>query len=569
MERNIKKYILKSNYFWLSFIILFQILFLISYMNNKVGFFIDENYTYGYANSKSPMPYGFILRNQDYSISNDIFNKWIDNKFFHLYLTAKNTDNYESIYNNHKYDLHPPLYSFILNKICSFYPGVFSPWYGFIINIFCFITVQILIFKISYVFFKSSIAFFPVLLYGYSLASINTYIYIRMYALVTVFFLLTTYLHLLYLKKQSKTILCYIFISNLLGFLTDYTLMVYQFFLSVFMCFYLKKMKNFKEMIIYGIIELIAVICIYFYFPIIFNSYLANKENINIFRFFSLSIGSIYAFIEIVLKQLIGCPELFVNELGNFFTIVVMLTLYVSIFIYLLSLFFKKKGNNKFSLLDILDYRFYVILFPILFYLYSMYYLTEFMVICKERYYFSIIPSVCIMIIFGIYKLLDSKFNHKYLLSLMLFIITLSSQASFLNNTEEFTLSNIDQKNRVKLKQIIKDSNCIVFTLVDHFILNFSDLLINAKNVFPTRINDVDVKKLSIALNNLTMQTNGKILIILPHNYVLNYYKPMLDNKQIINYIEKNTNYKYIFLFTAKNSFLLYDVFQLTLKSDI
>ena len=44
-------------------------------------------------------------------------------------------DNYKYVYDLQSYDVHPPVYYFMLHTVCSVMPGVFSMWQGIGLNI--------------------------------------------------------------------------------------------------------------------------------------------------------------------------------------------------------------------------------------------------------------------------------------------------------------------------------------------------------------------------------------------------------------------------------------------------
>ena len=115
-------------------------------MNNKVGFFCDEVYTFSLSNSKLGILFECYGK-PDY----DCNYRWTDGKMIKEYITVSNAHRFDySIgYKNQIKDSHPPLYNYIVHTICSFFPRTFSKWYGFSFNLVVFIFLQILLFIIS------------------------------------------------------------------------------------------------------------------------------------------------------------------------------------------------------------------------------------------------------------------------------------------------------------------------------------------------------------------------------------------------------------------------------------
>ena len=121
-----------SNYKWIFCTILFLIFVSIFFAILKAGYFVDETYSYAVANST----YGPDIYNQfpDNIISDKILTK----SDFYSYLTVDPGQqfDYAGVIYSAGLDTLPPLYYLILHTICSFFPAVFSKWFGLIINIF-------------------------------------------------------------------------------------------------------------------------------------------------------------------------------------------------------------------------------------------------------------------------------------------------------------------------------------------------------------------------------------------------------------------------------------------------
>lgn len=226
----------------------------------KVGYHSDELFTYAYSNNNGVHDLAHEDRDSEVLTNN---NQWLSGKIINSYLSVDTDDrfDYMSIIKNNK-GVHPPMYFILLHTICSFFPEQFSLWYGFIINLVCFVVCQILIFSfVKKITDNYIVALMTCVLYGFSQAAVNTYIFVRMYALVAVWCVLSLNLHydLMTREEKFKRIIPVLSVVTLLGALTHYHFLVYAGILSFCFCvFYLFK-KEIKKMFIYGISQLLPV----------------------------------------------------------------------------------------------------------------------------------------------------------------------------------------------------------------------------------------------------------------------------------------------------------------------
>ena len=117
----------------------------------KTGFHSDEIWGYGTANSY----YEPFIYAEDEALDNSVltpyknFNEWLSGDVFGDYITVQEGEQfaYGSVYYNTIKDNHPPFFFLILHTICSLFPNSYSLWYGFIINIVCFIAMMIFAYK--------------------------------------------------------------------------------------------------------------------------------------------------------------------------------------------------------------------------------------------------------------------------------------------------------------------------------------------------------------------------------------------------------------------------------------
>jgi len=272
-------------------IIIAQVLVFIYFTNQKQGFHIDEILTFTLANSYNR---GF------FQLDDGFMNVWHDSGYFLRELTAgEQAFAFGSVYNNQAMDVHPPLYYYAIHVVSSFLPDYFSKWLGVVPNIFFFFFAIAALYRLSYALFKDRwLALLPCVVWGFSAGAIGTVIYIRMYMMLTIFFVLTPYLHyrLLYNETAKEKILLYlsIILCTFLGVMTHYYFLIFAFFISAFYCFYRLLTKEWSSLIQYVFVMFIALGAAVLYFPAaiyhIFESDLGRDA------FYALSVGGFYEY---------------------------------------------------------------------------------------------------------------------------------------------------------------------------------------------------------------------------------------------------------------------------------
>ena len=251
------------------------------YANKKEGYHVDELYSYGLANSEylpfmhfGEIEYGVkdwmlqygagenladLGRNliNDFKIIKAANWHWRDTALYHDYLRAQANSadtmtttwvsgqeyrdyltatensrfNYASVYYNQRGDVHPPLFYLILHTLCSFFPGVYSKWFGLVMNAFLMLMALITLWRLTKKYLGGDeAALLCVAVYGLSVGFVSTAVFIRMYALLTWMILLCLEAHLDLLQsdfvmtgKRARHLILVI----LLGYLTHYYFVLY------------------------------------------------------------------------------------------------------------------------------------------------------------------------------------------------------------------------------------------------------------------------------------------------------------------------------------------------------
>lgn len=234
-------------------IILLQTLLHIQYGIDKPYFHIDEGYSYGLMNYDKVD----IMNNEDF------YNNWHTNDYYMDYfsISSKEARDFTPVYENQKNDVHPPFYYLILRIASMFTIDSFSKWTGIIPNLILFVISSIFIYLIASKIFKNKLyGVFIVLVNGFTLASIDTTIFIRMYALNALNLLIISYLHMINFNKKELKIkdLSIMSIFIIIGSLTHYYYLVFLFMLFVIYIVKFIKEKNIKNIIKYVIMMIIS-----------------------------------------------------------------------------------------------------------------------------------------------------------------------------------------------------------------------------------------------------------------------------------------------------------------------
>ncbi len=211
----------KSKAFWIALVIIIQsVVYIIAGMG-KNYIHMDEAYSYGLAN----YPRTEILENEDF------MNHWHDAEYYENYLVVNEDEqgDFAVVYNNQRDDVHPPLFYLLLRLGMELTPGEFTKWTGIILNIIVFAVEAVFLYLIVEKLLgdeKNRLveAFVLTLAASVTIAAINTVIYIRMYALLTMWVTISAYLHLRLFdtKRVNPKLLAGIGMTTLLGFLTQY-----------------------------------------------------------------------------------------------------------------------------------------------------------------------------------------------------------------------------------------------------------------------------------------------------------------------------------------------------------
>lgn len=258
MSRLIKR---KNGIWRLLFILVWcmQMLAAVYFCCQKQGFHEDEYYTY-YSTART---YGLNIEDNAWMEKDEYFNEFV--------VLEGERFRYGLVKQVQSWDVHPPVYYWLFHTIASLFPGEFSKWYGLSLNLAAFGISMFLLWLLSLKLTRNNeklsllICFF----YGFTPAVISSVVFIRMYALLTVFVLLCAVLHIKAMEEFSVTkFLMPVAIVTYLGFLTQYYYFIFLFFMAAAFCVYLLwKDRNLWNCIRYAVSLAIAFILAYLTYP--------------------------------------------------------------------------------------------------------------------------------------------------------------------------------------------------------------------------------------------------------------------------------------------------------------
>ncbi len=193
---------------------------------------------------------------------------WIAREHFKGYLECDGKDafNLLSVYYNAKDDIHPPLYYMTVHLMCSIFQGEITVWHGCVINMAALaVTLWLLGCIGDMIFQRKSSTIALMILYAFSSGIIATALWVRMYALLTLWLVWLLYLHIrkvigykqdsfLRVKKSGKAKWIGSFgilIATLVTFWTNYFGLFYLIPLAACTFFLLLKEKRTRECLAY------------------------------------------------------------------------------------------------------------------------------------------------------------------------------------------------------------------------------------------------------------------------------------------------------------------------------
>ncbi len=242
--------------------------------NRSAGLEGDEVFSYISATSNGGFKKVCFLEDQTLYEGQYFYNS--------LSATEEERFNIPMVVKNQEMDTHPPLFYILLNFVCSFFPGVYSRWFGIGLNIILLFAVWVGLFLLLDLFLKNKyMALILSAIFCCSRLSVSMVLFIRMYVLLMACFLFQSWYHLVLLKRSEtqtdmfcaknvwKQYLLLAFIT-LAGALTHYYFLVYQLMISMLYIVVLLKKKEKKQIIYYIVTMAISGISYCIMYPAVF-----------------------------------------------------------------------------------------------------------------------------------------------------------------------------------------------------------------------------------------------------------------------------------------------------------
>lgn len=190
----------------------------------KQGFHVDEYYSY-YSSNRTE---GLYITDKT----------WMDSDVITKELSVVNGEgfNFGLVKEVQSWDVHPPVYYYILHLVCSLTPGKFTMWQGLAINLICMFIALILVRYLAGL-VMSDMKIVPVLvtcIWGLSAGVMTGVVFIRMYMLLTVWIAAVTILHIDARISKSRVFYPLLSLITFIGFMTHYYFFIWLFFLAAF-----------------------------------------------------------------------------------------------------------------------------------------------------------------------------------------------------------------------------------------------------------------------------------------------------------------------------------------------
>ena len=430
--KNIKKYKTKIKIL-LIIIIILQLIYKIYVDYTKEDFFIDEIYSYGLMNNDQ----AFIFEREDFK------NAWHTGTYFNDYITVNSDEvlNLSAVYKNQVEDVHPPLYYLLLRIAATFTINTFTKWTGLILNLIIFTLSAIVVYKIGRNLFKNSIyALLLVVLYGFSLFSMQNTSYIRMYQLLELQLLMLVYWHIKNFNKElNKKELIKLAILVITGFLTHYYYVVFAIGIYLVNMLQYIKEKQWKNILKYNLTLIISAIIAIAVFPAsishVFKGY-RGKDSINKFvktKKLKTVWTSVVAYIKLIRNNIF---DLDIKYMAIFALILIPIILWK-----------RRKLNDKIMYLVV----------PLLTYLFVIIKSAPFV---DLRYVVSIMAFILIIIIYIIKNGLQAFIKNRKIVLVFVTILVIIYSIPTLYN-KKFKYIYYENKEQIKMLEEYKTIPCI------------------------------------------------------------------------------------------------------------
>lgn len=439
-------------------ILILQLCCMFYYGNAKQGYFVDELWSYGLANS---------YYHPHVDCNGALLKGWVTGNYFHDYLRVLPDQRfaYGSVIYNQVYDYHPPLFYMVLHTISSFFPNTFSKWYALVPNMIYFAASMLLLFVLAKRIFKNEwLALVPVIAYGFSAGAISNVVFLRMYVLLTVWVLALMDLHVKWIlndRMQKKDFLLLVLVAYL-GFMTHYYFFLIAFFTSAFYFFYLLLKKRFAVLVKYCVAMLVSLLLVEVTFPVaFFKLFKGQRGDEAVQNFFSVTdfVSHAKAFWKITGQGLFA-------DLINIFALVLIIGGAVTI---LVSFFRRKKltGEEKSSAIvknAASETRKTWLSISCMFFMTACYFIliSKIAPFLVDRYLFGVYPVIVLITFFLLYEILHYWSSER--VTFIVMIVIAGALAVFGVSGKQVQYLYSANKDNVKIMEEHEGDTCLYIT---------------------------------------------------------------------------------------------------------
>lgn len=496
-------------------ILIVQTALIVAAGTNKKGFFVDELWGYGLANSYY----------HPHIYSGDVFDKgeYLSPEYFKDYLEVSDEDafKYGSVFYNQSQDAHPPLFYCVIHTISSVFRNTFSKWYGIIPNIIYFLVCGVGIYRLSLSIIKNKyVSLLPVVFWGFSTQTVSYTILVRMYMMFAMFAVLNTLLHKPYLTdgvNWSKKQFIGLFLVNIGGFLTQYYYYLFAFFFSAFTVFVMLFKKQWKQFLQYSGVMLSSVLSAVIIFSGIIDTFKYNRGGEAIDNLMSER-----SFLELLKDYLQNINDKILYGWNKWLIALIVISILLFVVLGIKHNLNVTVGN----LLAHVNWLTPAITVAILFYMIIIIKISPFI---ADRYYYPIMPLMWILIVYWIYKGFSYiKYGTYFSVCIMLIVTSVTVIQGYKSNKIMYQYKN--QGTVLKDLENFKNASCIYiinnrqYTAVVHSLelQKFSEIKV------------IDVSKVNLMETEIHNQTP----------YMVAYIDEQLNQEEIINQICQKTGYR-------------------------
>ena len=504
----------KTTWMLFAVILILQLCCMFYYGNAKQGYFVDELWSYGLANS---------YYHPHVDCNGALLKGWVTGNYFHDYLRVLPNQRfaYGSVIYNQVYDYHPPLFYMVLHTVSSLFPNTFNKWYALVPNIVYFAISMLLLFVLVKRIFKNEwLALVPVIAYGFSAGAISNVVFLRMYVLLTVWVLALMDLHVKWIlsdRMQKKDFLLLVLVAYL-GFMTHYYFFLIAFFTSAFYFFYLLLKKRFAVLVKYCVAMLVSLLLVEATFPVaFFKLFKGQRGDEAVQNFFSVTdfVSHAKAFWKITGQGLFA-------DLINIFALVLIIGGAVTI---LVSFFRRKQqaGEEKSSAIAknaASETRKTWLSISCMSFMTACYFIliSKIAPFLVDRYLFGVYPVIVLITFFLLYEILHYWSSEKVTFIVMMVIA--GALAIFGVSGKQVHYLYPECKDNVEIMEKHEGATCLYITNEQYMLVHNALELEHMGIVFVVSPNDIE----SLASQINTSKDN---LIV--------YVKNGLDQESVLN----------------------------------